>query len=469
MEDTTVTETSGSDREFELESEHLAGVYQVVDDVCAEAAVHRAEALESDVWNPIYQTEREAVARTIAERIARLAAAEHGLVFGKLVEANDEPPMYIGKVTLFDHEANLVLVDWRAPGVERFYRATAAEPMGLLYRRHLITAGRSLLAIEDDLLAAGEVDETRANELVGEAALLHALNRERSGRMGDIVATIQRDQDEIIRAPLKSTMLVTGGPGTGKTVVALHRAAYLLHADRVRVAEHGVLVLGPSNLFLRYIERVLPSLGESAVALADWSSFLPGVVGVPEANGAVADVKGSLAMVDVLKRAVAAFERVPRSTVRVFDTKGGVYSVASERIRDLRAAARRRDGGHNAARAWFERRLAQEFGVDDYSKERETTFGERIAEVACAIETAVSSRSASTSWRLMRRGPRSSKPSRSPRSSRVNTTLPAPMKVIVVGSAMTEVLRKGAYRSIPGSGYGQVREFDERTGKGGNP
>ena len=137
MEDTTVTETSGSDREFELESEHLAGLYQVVDEVRAEAGVHRAEALESDVWNPIYQTEREAVARTIAERIARLAAAENGLVFGKLVEANDEPPMYIGKVTLFDHEANLVLVDWRAPGVERFYRATAAEPMGQIGRAHV--------------------------------------------------------------------------------------------------------------------------------------------------------------------------------------------------------------------------------------------------------------------------------------------------------------------------------------------
>ena len=135
--------------------------------------------------------------------------------------------------------------------------------------------GRELMGLEDDLLTLDETGGVAGTTLVGEGALMAALNRERTGHMADIVATIQRDQDEIIRAPVKSTVVVTGGPGTGKTVVALHRAAYLLYTHRERIANNGVLFVGPSSLFLRYVERVLPSLGEAGVEQVVLADLVP--------------------------------------------------------------------------------------------------------------------------------------------------------------------------------------------------
>ena len=167
------------------------------------------------------------------------------------------------------------MVDWRAPVAEPFYRATAVEPMGVARRRHFQTHGRRLIGLDDEVFDA-DTAETSGLTVVGEGALLAALDLERTGRMRDIVATIQAEQDEAIRAPLTGILVVAGGPGTGKTAVALHRAAYLLYSYRKRLGSQGVLLVGPSPIFLRYIDEVLPSLGEDEVVLATTSSLKPG-------------------------------------------------------------------------------------------------------------------------------------------------------------------------------------------------
>ncbi len=184
-----------------------------------------------------------------------------------------------------------MVVDWRAPVAEPFYRATGRQPMGLARRRHFATRGRLLLDIEDELFGeprprSGSMPTATprsartgptASGISGHGALIAALETARSGRLGDIVATIQGEQDEIIRAEMPGVLVVQGGPGTGKTVVALHRAAYLLYTHRFPLEGQGVLVVGPNRLFLGYIEQVLPSLGEAGVELAVLADLIDGV------------------------------------------------------------------------------------------------------------------------------------------------------------------------------------------------
>ncbi|MFZ9629049.1 MAG: HelD family protein, partial [Ilumatobacteraceae bacterium] len=351
--------------ELEVEREYVEGLYRTID-AQREAAIEavRPVLLERQTGFGA-QFERDRLTEAIDDLRHHLDLNVNGLCFGKLVATETHATTYIGRISLNDDHGDPLLVDWRAPVASAFYQATAIDPMGVMLRRHLIMAGRDLVGIEDDLLtvdALGSDDETR---LVGEAALLAALTRERTGHMGDIVATIQRDQDEIIRTPLRSTLVVTGGPGTGKTVVALHRAAYLLYAYRHRIANNGVLVVGPSNLFLRYIERVLPSLGESSVVLIDWSDLVPGMTGQAEADPAVADLKGSLSMVEVLRRAVRLFERAPAAGVRIIGLDGMSHLIDTATLVRLRAQARAGDHPHNVARRRFERLLRREMGLTD--------------------------------------------------------------------------------------------------------
>ena len=185
------------------------------------------------------------------------------------------------------------MIDWRAPIAEPFYRATAVEPMHVVRRRHFITrAGRHLTALDDEVFDA-EATEAAGFTVTGEGALLAALDRHRTGRMGDIVATIQAEQDEAIRADLPGVLVVAGGPGTGKTAVALHRAAYLLYTHRRHLASRGVLLVGPSPVFLRYIEQVLPSLGEQDVQLTTISGLKPQLRSHRVEPADIAAIKGS--------------------------------------------------------------------------------------------------------------------------------------------------------------------------------
>lgn len=249
--------------------------------------------------------ERDAMVFQAAKRIAQLDAAHEGLVFGRLdlTPDLDPEPRYVGRIGLRNAERDSLLIDWRAPAAAVFYQATAAEPHGVVRRRVLRCTGPKVVGVEDELLDA---DALEAHDLdlpvVGEGALMAQLSRARDRTMHSIVATIQAEQDKAIRAPAKGVVTISGGPGVGKTVVALHRAAYLLYNDRRRYESGGVLVVGPSGVFMRYIERVLPSLGETAVALRSLGEVVDGVRATRQDEPAVADVKGSARMAEVLRR-----------------------------------------------------------------------------------------------------------------------------------------------------------------------
>jgi len=246
--------------------------------------------------------ERDAMVFQAARRIAQLDAAHEGLVFGRLDlrPERDSEPRYIGRIGLRDENRDSLLIDWRAPAAAVFYQATAAEPHDVVRRRVLRCSGVRVLGVEDELL-----DDSVETDLpiVGEGALMAQLSRARDRSMHSIVATIQAEQDRAIRAPGKGVVAISGGPGTGKTVVALHRAAYLLYTDRRRYEGGGVLVVGPSGVFMRYIERVLPSLGETAVALRSLGEVVDGVRATRHDEPAVADLKGSARMADLMRRA----------------------------------------------------------------------------------------------------------------------------------------------------------------------
>ncbi|MGA8247899.1 MAG: AAA family ATPase, partial [Nocardioides sp.] len=245
--------------------------------------------------------ERDAMVFQAAKRIAQLDAAHEGLVFGRLdlLPTIDPQPRYIGRIGLRDDSRDSLLIDWRAPAAAVFYQATAAEPHDVVRRRVLRCAGPKVVGVEDELLDA-EADTDLP--IVGEGALMAQLSRARDRSMHSIVATIQAEQDRAIRAPVKGVVSISGGPGTGKTVVALHRAAFLLYTDRRRYETGGVLVVGPSGVFMRYIERVLPSLGETAVALRSLGEVVGGLRATRHDPPEAAVIKGSRRMAELMRR-----------------------------------------------------------------------------------------------------------------------------------------------------------------------
>ncbi|MCL2470112.1 MAG: AAA family ATPase [Propionibacteriaceae bacterium] len=248
--------------------------------------------------------ERDAFAFLAARRMAALDGEHEGLVFGRLDSSNQERN-YIGRLGVRTPDYEPLVIDWRAQAAEPFYRATAVQPMGVVRRRVLSCRDDKVIGIEDDVLMPNEVPDSMT--VIGDGALMRALERARGTKMQDIVATIQAEQDEVIRAPYQGFTVITGGPGTGKTVVGLHRVAFLLYTYRRRFTNGGVLVLGPSSIFMDYIERVLPSLGEESVTLRAMGQVASDVLGF---SSSVMDredawvIKGGLQMVDLLRAAV---------------------------------------------------------------------------------------------------------------------------------------------------------------------
>jgi DNA helicase IV len=304
--------------------------------------------------------ERDIAYEVTARRLAELDIGEAPLLFGRLdLEPGPSDPAswYIGRLAVDDAEHNPLVIDWRAPIAEPFYRATAVEPMHVVRRRHFITrGGRTITALDDEVFDA-DASREAGFTVTGEGALLAALDRHRTGRMGDIVATIQAEQDEAIRAELPGVLVVSGGPGTGKTAVALHRAAYLLYTHRRHLASRGVLLVGPSPVFLRYIEQVLPSLGEQDVQLTTIAGLKPHLRARPFEPPEVAAVKGSGRMARIIKRAMADRERVLAHDVAFMMDGLRVRFSREDSARVVRGAQRQR-GTHNERRPYVTRRTS---------------------------------------------------------------------------------------------------------------
>ncbi|HEV2635793.1 MAG TPA: UvrD-helicase domain-containing protein [Actinocrinis sp.] len=333
--------------------------------------------------------DRETLETHYTRRLSDLYAAEHGLCFGRIDDADGER-QYVGRIALADEDHEPLLTDWRAAAAEPFYRATPAAPGTIAGRRHLRTRGRTVVDFEDDAFGVDAPEHPRdAAELSGESALLASLTAARTGRMGDIVSTIQAEQDRVIRSELGGVLVVQGGPGTGKTVVALHRAAYLLYTHRERLAKHGVLVIGPNKTFLRYIDQVLPALGESEVVLGSIATLYPGVTATDTESPEAAAVKGDARMAAVLATALADFRRLPETSWTITVGRTSPYPEEIELSRALceraQAAALKSTEPHNPARADLIERLSSELALRIARDQDQRLNLDEVANLADAI------------------------------------------------------------------------------------
>ncbi|MFA1545483.1 helicase [Actinomadura chokoriensis] len=326
------------------EQEYVTRVYARLDveRAKAEAALREGPATGGGA---AFQARVESAVATdeAARRLARLGGVEHALCFGRLDHrAGADGPgdtFYIGRIGLRDEDHEPVLIDWRAGAARPFYTATPGAPGTLARRRHLHLRHREVVRLDDEVFDLDGLDESERGGIVGEAALLATLRRGRTGRMSDVVATIQEEQDQVIRSGLQGVLVVQGGPGTGKTVAALHRAAYLLYTHRDVLERRGVLVVGPNATFLRYIEQVLPGLGETDVALATVGELYPGLRATARETAAVAVIKGDLRMADLVQAAVHDRQRVPSDGLHI-DADGLTLNVDAEKCAEIRDRAR---------------------------------------------------------------------------------------------------------------------------------
>jgi len=350
----TSSPTVDIDSELAAEQAYTDTVYAKLDAERADTAVRLSRALADQPGSsPQLRTEREVATTMYRERLAQLNGVEAGLYFGRL-DNTDGSIARIGRIGLFDEENDYepLLLDWRAPAARPFYLATAASPQGVRRRRHVRLRLRQVVGYDDEVLDLDSDEQGSDLGLAGEAALLAALNRQRGDQMRDIVATIQAEQDEIIRSGLGGVLVVQGGPGTGKTAVALHRAAYLLYEHRELLSSRGVLVVGPNQTFLHYIGQVLPSLGETGVLMATMGELFPGVKADRQESREAAEVKGRAVMVEVLRNAVADREQVPPKPWQL-ETEAGVVTLEPDVVRAARDRARAADRPHNVARRLF--------------------------------------------------------------------------------------------------------------------
>ncbi|MFI7640807.1 HelD family protein [Nonomuraea sp. NPDC049400] len=322
----------------------------------AQAALREAYARAGGTRQAM--VEREAMAAAQARRLAQLNAVERGLCFGRIDDASGAGT-YVGRIGLRDEQHESVLIDWRAPAARPFYVATATDPGGLVRRRHLHLKDRTVVGIDDEVFDLERMSDGDRRTLVGEAALLAALRRGRTGRMGDVVATIQTEQDRVIRSALQGALVVQGGPGTGKTVAALHRAAYLLYTHRDTLERRGVLVVGPNPMFLRYISQVLPALGETQVVMTTVGEMFPGVRVSAADTPAAAVVKGDVRMAEVVARALALRQGVPQGDL-VVELDGLNLRVPRETCMRLRDRARAVRLPHNMSRKLYVTEMLKE-------------------------------------------------------------------------------------------------------------
>jgi DNA helicase IV len=370
---------SSDDDPIASEQSYVSMLYEHLDGLREQAATRLAATLKECGPGGTMQarSERDAIASRYSEQVARYSAVEGGLCFGRL-DFDGGERSYIGRIGLFDESGDYepLLLDWRAEAARPFYLATAARPEGVRRRRHIRTRGRTVISLDDEVLdvAAARAAGLTHDELTGESALLGALTASRTGRMQDIVATIQVEQDRVIRSDPSGVLVVQGGPGTGKTAVALHRAAYLLYTYRQQLETRGVLIVGPNKTFLRYISQVLPSLAETGVLLCTLGDLFPGVRARRYEPAATAALKGREEMADVLAAAVAERQKVPDDQIELTVDQ---HTLVLDRWTciEIRNRARRSGRQHNLARPIFAQyllealteRLAEQIGTDPYA------------------------------------------------------------------------------------------------------
>jgi DNA helicase IV len=336
--------SQGYEEELRAEQGYMAGLYERLDAERVRAKDQFRAALRYDGGTPM---DRDDKVRATAREVRRLDVADHGLCFGRLDAISGEHS-YVGRIGLFDEENDYepVLLDWRAPAARPFYTATGANSENMRRRRQFLTRGRRVVEFTDEMF--GRPDE----DVRGDAALLAAVNAPRGEGMRDIVATIQSEQDEIIRLEHPGVLVIEGGPGTGKTVVALHRVAYLLYTQRERMERHGVLVVGPNPAFINHISRVLPSLGESDVVFMTPGELVPGLRVTAEDGPEAARLKGSLKILDVLRAAIADRQRVPEQPVEI-GLREAPLRIDAATAEWAREEARAGGLPHNEARVTF--------------------------------------------------------------------------------------------------------------------
>ncbi|WP_258400463.1 HelD family protein [Micromonospora saelicesensis] len=305
--------------------------------------------------------------RMLRQQYDELRQAEDGLVFGRL-DGLDGTVRHVGRVGLRNdgEGAEPLLVDWRAPAARPFYTATAVDPQGQARRRHIRTTGSAVVGVDDEPL-----DGSTTADLVGEGALLAALDQRRTGRMSTAISTLQREQDDIIRAEATGPLIVQGGPGTGKTVVALHRVAYLLFTHR-RMADQAVLVLGPSPRFLQYIAQVLPALGETAVVSATCDTLLADVEVGRDESRLLAEIKGRALWQPTLESYVASL--LPRPRELKLRWEGEFYVIPAATVAQSLASAVQGRPYHRARAAFAEQ--LHHLLADVVAEQRETLMEE---------------------------------------------------------------------------------------------
>jgi DNA helicase IV len=371
VEGNVMHDSESARTELEHERAYVAGLYHRLDELREEKRQQLAQVRRSgSTGSHQNRSERDAFATMYEDRLAQLNAVDERLVFGRL-DLDGGETRYIGRIGLSTADLQRLMVDWRAPEAGTFYQATAFERQGVRRRRHLILQGRDVKAIEDDVLDLSMLDGD--SNLQGEGALLAALNSKRTGQMSDIVGTIQAEQDRIIRSGLSGVLVVQGGPGTGKTAVALHRAAYLLYTHRERLKSAGVLLVGPSNSFMKYIERVLPSLGETGVVMTSLGRLMPGIHAVPERDDRIAELKGRIYMAEVVANAVANRQRLPAEP-RKLNVEGTTLVLTPKQVRRARDKARATGKPHNEARVTFVKILLREL-ADQLAEKLEASSG----------------------------------------------------------------------------------------------
>lgn len=345
------------DAGIEQEREYVAALYRRLDQLREENHQQLSKVRATGAVGTMQNiSERDAFATMYEDRLAQLSAVDDRLVFGRL-DLDNGDCRYIGRIGLTSEARQRLMLDWRAPEAGVFYQATAFDRQGVRRRRHLMLKRRAVQGLEDEVLDATVLDEGTENH--GDGALLAALKARRTGQMGDIVATIQSEQDGIIRADRSGVLVVQGGPGTGKTAVALHRAAYLLYAHRERLKSAGVLIVGPNSTFMSYIERVLPSLGETGVVMSSLADLYPGVRSVEEPDPQVAAIKGRLDWVQIIADAVAHRRRTiaqPREVA----VEGVKVTVTPKMIKRGIERAKATGKPYNEARSTFVKVMVRE-------------------------------------------------------------------------------------------------------------